>query len=138
VWFGAHHPNALRRTAELGDGFMGAGSLSTAKFAEEVKALRDHLRAAGRDPETFPIGKRVYIAVDPDRTRAARRLAEWFGGFYGRAAMAEQVAVWGSAEECAAALRDVIAAGARLLLLNPVFDEMEQLELFASAIAPRL
>lgn len=39
LWFGAHHPNALRRAVELGDGFMGAGSASTAQFAEEVKLV---------------------------------------------------------------------------------------------------
>jgi probable F420-dependent oxidoreductase len=138
IWFGAHHPNALRRTVELGDGFMGAGSLSTAKFAEEVKLLRGLLRAAGRDPEAFPIGKRVYMAIDRDRQRAAKRLAEWFGAFYGRPEMAEEVSVWGSHDECVDGLRAVVDAGARLLLLNPVFEELEHLEQLASAIAPRL
>jgi probable F420-dependent oxidoreductase len=138
IWFGAHHPNALRRTAELGDGFMGAGSLSTAKFAEEVQALRGFLEAAGRDPATFPVGKRVYIAIDRDRARAGRRLTEWFGAFYGRPQMAEEVSVWGPPEECVDRLRDVAAAGAGLLMLNPVFDEMEHLEGFASVVAPGL
>ena len=138
IWFGAHHPDALRRTALLGDGFMGAGSLSTAKFAEEVTMLRSLLREVGRDPEAFPIGKRVYIAIDPDRARAGKRLAEWFSAFYGRPQMAEEVSVWGPPEECVERLREVMAAGARLLLLNPVFDEMEHLEQFASVIAPRL
>ena len=52
--------------------------------------------------------------------------------------MAEEVSVWGPPEECVDRLREVMAAGARLLLLNPVFDEMEHLEPFASVIAPRL
>jgi alkanesulfonate monooxygenase SsuD/methylene tetrahydromethanopterin reductase-like flavin-dependent oxidoreductase (luciferase family) len=138
IWFGAHHPDALRRAATLGDAFMGAGSLSTAKFAEEVALLRRALEAAGRDPNAFPVAKRVYIAVDADRTRAARRLAEWFGGFYHRPQLAEEVSVWGSVEECAEGLRAVVAAGARLLMLNPVFDDEEQLERFASELAPRL
>jgi alkanesulfonate monooxygenase SsuD/methylene tetrahydromethanopterin reductase-like flavin-dependent oxidoreductase (luciferase family) len=138
IWFGAHHPDALKRTADLGDGFMGAGSLSTARFAGEVTMLRVLLREAGRDPEAFPIGKRVYIAVDSDRQRAGKRLAEWFGAFYGRPQMAEEVSVWGSPDECVDRLREVVAAGARLLLLNPVFDEMEHLEQFASVIAPKL
>ena len=138
IWFGAHHPNALRRAVELGDGFMGAGSLSTARFAEEVKALRGLLRDAGRAPDTFPIAKRVYIAVDRDKARAGKRLTAWFGAFYGRPAMAEEVSVWGSAEECVDRLAEIVAAGARLLMLNPVFDEMEQLDLFASAVGPRL
>ncbi len=138
IWFGAHHPNALKRAVELGDGFMAAGSLSTARFAEEVKVLRVLLRQAGRDPEAFPIGKRVYIAVDRDRQRAGRRLEEWFGAFYGRPQMAEEVSVWGPPEECVDRLREVVAAGARLLLLNCVFDEAEHLEHFASVIAPKL
>lgn len=138
LWFGGHHPNALKRTVELGDGFMGAGSLSTAKFAEEVTLLRRLLVEAKRDSGTFPVGKRVYIAVDRDKARAGKRLTEWFGAFYGRPQMAEEVSVWGPPEECVEGLKQVAAAGAGLLMLNPVFDELEQLEVFASAIAPRL
>ena len=138
LWFGAHHPNALRRTVQMGDGFMGAGSLSTAKFADEVKLLRGMLSEAKRDPATFPIAKRVYIAVDRDKARAGKRLTEWFGGFYGRPQMAEEVSVWGPPEECIAGLQQVIAAGASMIMLNPVFDDMEHLEIFASAIAPKL
>jgi probable F420-dependent oxidoreductase len=138
LWFGAHHPDALRRAVELGDGFMGAGSVAAAPFAEEVKRLRGFLAEGGRDPEGFPVGKRVYIAIDRDRDRAARRLAEWFGAFYGRPELAAQVAVWGDVPECLEALARVTAAGARLVLLNPVFDELEQLERFAADIAPKL
>jgi probable F420-dependent oxidoreductase len=138
IWFGAHHPDALRRAVTLGDAFMGAGSLSTAKFAEEVALLRRLLEAAGRDPASFPVAKRVYIAVDPDRSRAGRRLTEWFGAFYHRPQLAEEVSVWGSAEQCAEGLRAVAAAGAGMLMLNPVFDDEEQLERFAEELAPRL
>jgi len=138
IWFGGQHPNALRRAVELGNGFMGAGSASTAKFVEQVKVLQGVLAAAGRDPASFPIGKRVYIAVDADRARAARRLAEWFGAFYGRPQMAEEVSIWGGPAECVDRLAEVVAGGARLLMLNPVFDEREHLERFMAEIAPKL
>ncbi len=138
LWFGAHHPEALRRTAALGDGFMGAGSISTEQFAEEVAQLRDLLGEAGRDPAGFPVGKRVYIAIDRDRDRGRRRLAEWFGAFYGRAELADQVAVCGDVGECLDGLGRVMRAGARLLMLNPVFDEAEHLERFAAELAPKL
>jgi probable F420-dependent oxidoreductase len=138
IWFGAHHPNALRRAVELGDAFMGAGSLGTAPFADEVRLLRRLLEDAGRDPASYPIGKRVYLAVDRDRARAGKRLAEWFAAFYGRPEMAEQVSVWGDTQACVDGLADVVAAGARVLLLNPVFDEGEQLERLAADIAPKL
>src|SRR5262245_5471549 len=138
LWFGAHHPNALRRTVEMGDGFMGAGSIGTDAFADEVKRLRELLADAGRDPDRLPVGKRVYIALDRDRDRARQRLQEWFGAFYGRPELATQVAVWGDVPECLEALARVTAAGAGLLLLNPVFDEAEQLERISAEIAPRL
>jgi probable F420-dependent oxidoreductase len=138
LWFGAHHRNALRRTVELGDGFMGAGSLSTAKFADEVKLLRQLLGEAGRDPAAFPIGKRVYIAVDRDRARAGERLAHWFGAFYGRPQLAGEVSVWGPPAECLDQLGQVVAAGAGLVMLNPVFDDMEHLEIFATEFRGKL
>jgi len=138
IWFGGHHPDALRRAVVLGDAFMGAGSASTATFAAEVAQLRRTLEEARRDPATFPVAKRVYIAVDDDRAKAGRRLTEWFGGFYHRPQLAEEVSVWGSAEQCAEGLRAVEAAGARMLMLNPVFDDEEQLERFAAELAPRL
>ena len=138
LWFGGHHPNALKRAVELGDGFIGAGSLSTAGFLEEVALLRRLLKDAGRDPASLPLGKRVYIAVDEDRARAGRRLAEWFGAFYGKPELATEVCVWGGPEECVDRLEEIVAAGVGFLMLNPVFDEMEHLELFASRIAPKL
>ena len=138
LWFGGHHPNALKRAVELGDGFMGAGSVSTAGFLEEIALLRRLLKDAGRDPASLPLGKRVYIAVDEDRARAGRRLAEWFGAFYGKPELAAEVCVWGGPEECVDRLGEIVAAGVGFLMLNPVFDELEHLELFASRIAPKL
>jgi len=138
LWFGGHHPNALRRTVELGDGFIGAGSISTAAFLDEVGLLRRLLKEAGRDPAAFPMGKRVYIAVDEDRARAGRRLAEWFGAFYGKPELAAEVSVWGGPQECVDRLAEIVGAGVGFLMLNPVFDETEHLEVFASRIAPKL
>jgi len=138
LWFGGHHPNALRRAVKLGDGFIGAGSVSTATFLDEAKLLRGLLEEAGRDPATFPLGKRVYIAVDRDRARAGRRLAEWFGAFYGKPELAAEVSVWGDPGECVDRLSEITAAGVGFLMLNPVFDELEHLDQFASAIAPKL
>ena len=138
LWFGGHHPSALRRAVKLGDGFIGAGSVSTATFLDEAKLLRGLLEEAGRDPATFPLGKRVYIAVDRDRARAGRRLAEWFGAFYGKPELAAEVSVWGDPGECLDRLSEITAAGVGFLMLNPVFDELEHLDQFASEIAPKL
>ena len=138
VWFGANSPAALKRAVKHGSGFIGAGSSSSGDFKSKVQTVLSALAEAKKDSADFMIGKRVYLAVDKDRERAAKRLREWFGLFYGQADLADRVAVWGSAEECVERLREIVAAGARLLLLNPVFDMMEQMEVLASEVVPRV
>jgi alkanesulfonate monooxygenase SsuD/methylene tetrahydromethanopterin reductase-like flavin-dependent oxidoreductase (luciferase family) len=56
----------------------------------------------------------------------------------GRAELAAEVSVWGSVDQVVAGLREVTAAGAELVMLNPVFDEVEQLEVLAAEVVPRL
>jgi alkanesulfonate monooxygenase SsuD/methylene tetrahydromethanopterin reductase-like flavin-dependent oxidoreductase (luciferase family) len=117
---------------------MGAGSSSSADFVEHVGLLRQFMDQARRDPATFPISKRVYVAVDNDRTRAERRLQEWFAMRYKSADMAVRVSVWGSRAECTDKLGELVRAGAQHLLLNPVFDELEHLDLLAQEVLPHL
>src|SRR2546428_13978238 len=76
IWFGASHPDALRRAARHGHGLFGAGSSTTKQFAEQVPIVRQALAEAGRDAATFRSGKPVYIAVDEDAERARPRLGE--------------------------------------------------------------
>jgi probable F420-dependent oxidoreductase len=128
VWFGAGAPPALRRAAELGDGWMGAGSSASADFPGQAKLLTDALREAGRDPAAFPFGKRVYIAVEDTAERARERLTPRLDAFYAAPGITERVAVCGPAEACAEQLRELVAAGAEELLLNPFYDYDEQLE----------
>jgi alkanesulfonate monooxygenase SsuD/methylene tetrahydromethanopterin reductase-like flavin-dependent oxidoreductase (luciferase family) len=138
LWFGARAAVALKRAARLGNGWMGAGSSSSADFVMQAEQLRGFLDEAKRDPKEFTVSKRVYIAIDDDRARAERRLRDWFGMRYKNADMASHVAIWGSRAECIDKLGDLIRAGAQHLLLNPVFDEMRHLELLASDVIPKL
>lgn len=138
LWFGAHTEPALRRAVKYGDGWMGAGSSSTSGFIRESALIRRFLAEAGRDPAKFSISKRVYIAVDDQKSRAERRLRDWFSVRYKNADLAARVSIWGSREECVDKLTEVIKGGADHLLLNPVFHEMEHVELLANEVIPHL
>lgn len=138
IWFGGHAPAALKRAVQHGSGFIGAGSSSTADFQSQVGLIRAALAEAKKHPDEFTIGKRVYLAVDVDRERAAKRLREWFGSYYGKPELADRVAIWGNRDDCVAQLRDLVAAGAQLLVLNPVFDLAAHLETLASDVIPRV
>jgi probable F420-dependent oxidoreductase len=138
IWFGARQAPALQRAVRHGDGWMGAGSSSTADFIEQYGLLQRFLDEAQRDPATFAVSKRVYLAVDNDRSRAERRLREWFSMRYRSADMGAQCGIWGSTAECTEKLAEIVRAGAQHLLLNPMFDDLEHLELLAQEIMPHL
>jgi probable F420-dependent oxidoreductase len=127
LWFGGGHPDALRRAVRQGDGFFGAGSSPTARFAEQVDVLRTVLEEEGRDPAGFGVAKRVYVAVEDDGDRARERMAAELSALYGGARLPD-VAVAGTPDECAAGLRAVADAGAELILLTVMYDEAAQLE----------
>jgi len=136
LWFGGREAPALKRAVQHGDGWMGAGGSSSSDFVKHVGLVRRFLDEAGRDPATFPISKRVYIAVDNDRARAERRLRAWFGPAYGSADLASAVSVYGNRAECVDRLGEVVKAGAQHLMLNPVVDELEHVDLLGRDIVP--
>jgi probable F420-dependent oxidoreductase len=139
VWFGANGEQALRRAVRLGDGFFGAGSAPTARFAGQVRIVREALAASGRAPASFPIAKRVYIAVDDDGARARDRMNAAMERLYGRrVADIEAAAIAGPADECVREVRQVAAAGAGLVLFTTVYDPAEQAERLAADVIPRL
>ena len=140
IWIGGSAPAALRRAVRHGNGFFGAGSTTTARFADQVRIVRDTLAEAGPDADGFRIAKRVYIAVDDDGERAQRRIAESLNELYGQFGLTEiaAVAVAGTPETCVRGLRDVAAAGAELILINPMFDHREQMERIAAEVLPKI
>ncbi|MGV0678943.1 LLM class flavin-dependent oxidoreductase [Mycolicibacterium fortuitum] len=142
IWFGANAPTALARAVRYGDAFLGAGSSTTAAFAEAVRTVRRELDEQGKDAENFRIGKRVYLIVDDDRARARERVESGLSRIYGDRAGLGDVAVAGTAGEVARGLREVLDAGAQTIVLNPtgatIAEDREQLERLAADVIPRL
>lgn len=142
IWFGANAPAALARAVRHGDGFLGAGSSSTESFAAAVRVVRRELDEQGRDATRFRIGKRVYLMVDDDATRARERVMTGLERIYGNMAGIDAVPVAGTPDEVAQGLRAVIAAGAQMVLCNPVgatvAEDREQMERLAAEVLPQL
>jgi probable F420-dependent oxidoreductase len=139
LWFGAASEPALRRAVRMGDGFFGAGSAPTGMFAEQVQIVRRALAEAGRPPDSFPIAKRVYIAVDEDADRARNRMNAALEGIYGhRVPAIEAAAITGTTADCVREVGQVAAADAELILFTALFDQREQMEQLAGAVLPKL
>jgi hypothetical protein len=82
----------------LCDAFFGAGSSTTAVFADAVTAARAELAAAGRrtgfGPGGFPVAKRVYVGIGPQGA-ARERMNAALAAVYGRRVPAEIIPALG-------------------------------------------
>jgi probable F420-dependent oxidoreductase len=58
IWIGGNSRRAVRRAAELGDGWHPTSRLNPAAFAEEVKYLRRAAEKAGRNPDRLTLSLR--------------------------------------------------------------------------------
>lgn len=142
IWFGGVAPKALARAVRHGDSFLGAGSSTTEAFAEAVGIVRRELEEQHKDPTHFTIGKRVYLMIDDDDARARERVLAGLRRIYGEMSGIDAVPVSGTADDVARGLREVIDAGAQMLLLNPVGVDVgengEQMERLAAEVIPQL
>ena len=142
IWFGGQAPKALARAVRHGDAFLGAGSSTTATFAEAVKTVRRELSEQGKDPTRFTIGKRVYLMIDDDASKARERVLAGLRLIYGQLTGIDAVPVSGTPDDVVRGLRAVIDAGAEMILLNPVGDDVaqdrEQMERLAAEVIPQL
>lgn len=137
IWFGGAAPPALRRAVKRGDAFMGAGSQTTEQFVSQMQVVRDELNSSGRTD--FRIAKRVYVTVDDDEDRARERMSAALQRLYGYFGIqVASAAVTGSPSTCVAGLAEVRDAGAEMILLHPLFDELEQIERLHAEVMPRL
>ena len=143
IIFGGQHENALHRAARAADAYMGAGPTTTADFAEHVQLLRSFLREEGRNEASFPVSKRVYLHVDDDASRAKRILDAFFTERYpwmikSNPNFVADICVWGPPEQCVQGLKEVVAAGAEMIVLNPIQDFVVQFERLAKEVVPHV
>ena len=138
IWFGARAEAAVKRAVRLGDGFMGAGASRMDSFLKLLGSLRRHLDASGRDPASFTVAKRLYIAIDDDKERAARELRRFFDHHYQSAELGLQVAAWGSEDEVTEQVARLAGEDPDMIMFNPIYDHVEHAERIAERIVPRL
>jgi probable F420-dependent oxidoreductase len=134
IWMGVGHPDAIRRTARLADGWMGAGGSTIDDFRRAVPLLREALEQAGRDPANFPISKRIFIAVDEKPEIARAELLRWYTEVYHNPPGTDTSGIHGTPEQVRQRLEEMVAMGANHLLLNPVSRHVEQLDALAEVV----
>lgn len=134
IWLGGNHPDAVRRAASLGDGWIAAGGSTTGDFGKSVQILRAELEKLGRDSAAFPISKRVFLSVAERPDAAKAELDRWFKVVYHRPGGADAGDIHGTPAQVREQLEALVAAGANHLLVNPVGRYAEQVEALAEVV----
>jgi alkanesulfonate monooxygenase SsuD/methylene tetrahydromethanopterin reductase-like flavin-dependent oxidoreductase (luciferase family) len=73
IWIGGHTPRAMRRVAELGDGWHGAFAVGD-KLTAALGQLRDACRAARRDPASLTLTVRIGLPAKRPANEVADEL----------------------------------------------------------------
>lgn len=135
LWLGGAHPDAIRRAAKLGSGWMGGGAQPAEDFFRSVTLLQKELEAAGRDPRGFAISKRIFLAVDKNPAVAEAELRRWFTEVYRKPELLDTAGIHGTPEQVRAQLERYCSSGATHLLLNSVSRYEEQAQVLAQIVA---
>jgi probable F420-dependent oxidoreductase len=137
IWLGGNHPDAVRRAAQLGDGWMAAGGSSTDAYAKSVQILREELEKLGKNPAAFPTSKRVFLSVDERREVAKAEMDRWFKLVYRRPDGAGADEIYGTPAQVREQLEALVDAGANHLLVNPTGRYTEQVDALAEVVGLR-
>jgi len=130
IWIGGHSDRALRRAAELGDGWHPIGGVPTVPLEPEdlersLETLAGYARAAGRNPKEIRVAFKASLFDRETEARAGRRRR-----------------FTGNAEQIASDVRDYQKAGVDCLILDVRTPDpaqtLERLEWLAQEVLPRV
>jgi len=140
IWIGSWGSDAgLRRVARLGDGWL-ASAYNTMpdQFKLGLAKLENNLKTVGKEPASFPNALvTMFMYVTEDKSKAERVLSETISGLLKRPVeeLRERLLV-GSPQDCAEKLAAYKAAGVQRVFIWPVADELDQLTVFQTKVAP--
>jgi alkanesulfonate monooxygenase SsuD/methylene tetrahydromethanopterin reductase-like flavin-dependent oxidoreductase (luciferase family) len=139
VWFGSWGSDRrFAAMATTADGWFASGYNATPHRYTEIRTRLDaHLRAAGRQPETFSDAVATTWFYSTESPREAEYiLNDVLAPALDRDPQQLAHLPIGSPEHCARVLADYAAAGAREMLIWPVRDSRAQLERCMTAAPP--
>jgi probable F420-dependent oxidoreductase len=140
VWIGGRSESALKRVAELGDGWM-PYVVSPKRFGEGLDFIGAHAKSKGRKIERFGSGILLFTLIDESYERALDIATESLSKRYGMdfREPARRYGALGRPEDVAAKLGEFIKAGARDFSIDAIGTGEArniQLERFAREVIP--
>jgi probable F420-dependent oxidoreductase len=135
IWIGGRAPAAMRRAGRLGDGYVST-MMSPERYRSNLERIALEARAAGRDARPFATAALLFAAIDRSYELALERAAALLGRLYARPFRdaAAKYCLLGRPEDCLAGIRRFVDAGVRHVILAPLGDPGELLDVVATRL----
>jgi alkanesulfonate monooxygenase len=140
ILIGGYVDRVLKRAAVSGDGWL-TYFYTPESFARSWAKIRDFAKEAGKDPDHLLNAAQLPIRIGKSRAAVESEMMEWLGKEWDYAAWSESTkdsAILGTVDECVEQLKAHLAVGVQKLIFVPYRYEMEQIEIIAREIIPRL
>jgi probable F420-dependent oxidoreductase len=140
ILIGGYVDRVLKRAAVSGDGWL-TYFYRPDSFARSWAKIRDFAKEAGKDPDNLLNAAQLPIRIGKSRAEVELGMMEWLGTEWDYAAWSESTrdsAILGTVDECVEQLKAHLAVGVQKLIFVPYRYEMEQIEIVAREIIPRL
>ena len=138
ILMGGNADAALKRTAEMSDGWIAGGAGNPEAFQGTWQKVQDFAKAAGKNPESMESVKLLYINVGSNREQCKAELEAYTHAYYGPQYDVENNCVFGSAADCATKIQGYIDVGAQTIILGPTWPDVGRIEPIAQEIIPLL
>jgi len=137
---GGYVDRVLKRAAVDGDGWL-TYFYRPEDFAKSWAKIRGFAKEGGKDPDRLLNAAQLPICIGKSRAAVESNMMEWLGKEWDYASWSDSTkdsAILGTVDECVEQLKAHLAVGVQKLIFVPYRYEMEQIEIIAREIIPRL
>jgi alkanesulfonate monooxygenase len=137
---GGYVDAVLKRVARVGDGWL-TYFYTVDSFKRNWAKIQTYAREYGRDPASITATNQLAIYVGESREEVEGPMRHWLTTEWDTASWSESTiehAIMGSVDDCVEQLRPHVEAGLDRIVLLPYRYDLEQVELIAREILPKL
>jgi alkanesulfonate monooxygenase len=140
ILIGGYVDRVLKRAATSGDGWL-TYFYTPEGFTKSWTKIRSFAKEAGKDPDTLLNASQLPIFIGKSKDAVKDEMMDWLNkewDFPAQSDCTRDCAVMGSVDECVAQLKQHHAVGVQKIIFVPYKYRMDQIEMIAQEIIPRL
>jgi alkanesulfonate monooxygenase len=137
---GGYVDRVLQRAGVAGDGWL-TYFYEPKNFTKSWNKVRAAAKEAGKDPDKLLNAAQLPIMVGASKEAVQADMLDWLNkewDFPANSDCSRESAIMGSVDECVAQLKEHLAVGVQKIIFVPYKYRMDQVEIIAREIIPRL